>query len=258
MLQTEATKTREQLRDEELGNVIKNAKFLEANLENKSWNYVRMEPCASMAGAGYLVMAICGLIRILNFFFLEVLDALGTNLDMSNAYHPQTDRQSERTIQTLEDMLRACAIDFGKDQQGCKPLVSTEELPDLKRKPMEFQVGDKVMLKFRLGKGSRVTYQVDVCTRESSEFCTRHHDAQKDRAAVRAEIEVLRRERLAYEQESIQTHQDLARSEAHCKALEVRVTVLENEVRRHEWQRQAADDLVVQHIMRSPGGWSTR
>ncbi|GKA56482.1 hypothetical protein Tco_0755554, partial [Tanacetum coccineum] len=48
----------------------------------------------------------------------------------------------------------------------------------------------------------RVTYQVDVCTRESLEFCTRHHDAQKDRAAVRAEIEVLRRERLAYEQES--------------------------------------------------------
>nr|GFD36272.1 hypothetical protein [Tanacetum cinerariifolium] len=33
----------------------------------------------------------------------------------------------------------------------------------------------------------RVSYQVDVCTRESSEFCTRHHDAQKDRAAVRAE-----------------------------------------------------------------------
>ncbi|GKF16055.1 hypothetical protein Tco_0057517, partial [Tanacetum coccineum] len=58
----------------------------------------------------------------------------------------------------------------------------------------------------------RVTYQVDVCTRESSEFCTRHHDAQKDRAAVRAEIEVLRRERLAYEQESIENHQALARS----------------------------------------------
>nr|GEW64060.1 reverse transcriptase domain-containing protein [Tanacetum cinerariifolium] len=47
----------------------------------------------------------------------------------------------------------------------------------------------------------RVSYQVEVCTRESSEFCTRHHDAQKDRAAVRAEIEVLRNERLAYEQE---------------------------------------------------------
>nr|GFC92412.1 putative reverse transcriptase domain-containing protein [Tanacetum cinerariifolium] len=33
---------------------------------------------------------------------------------MSTAYHPETDGQSERTIQTLEDMLRACAIDFGK------------------------------------------------------------------------------------------------------------------------------------------------
>ncbi|GJW41535.1 putative reverse transcriptase domain-containing protein [Tanacetum coccineum] len=69
----------------------------------------------------------------------------------------------------------------------------------------------------------RVTYQVDVCTRESSEFCTRHHDAQKDRAAVRAEIEVLRRERLAYEQESMETRQALARSEAHCRALEARM-----------------------------------
>ncbi|GKF22095.1 hypothetical protein Tco_0074417, partial [Tanacetum coccineum] len=92
---------------------------------------------------------------------------------------------------------------------------------------------------------------VDVRSRESSEFYSRHHDAQKDRAVVRAEIEVLRRERLAYEQESIQTRQDLARSEAYSRALEARVTVLETEVRRHEWQRQAADDLAIQYIMRT-------
>nr|GEZ13003.1 hypothetical protein [Tanacetum cinerariifolium] len=49
----------------------------------------------------------------------------------------------------------------------------------------------------------RFSYQVDDCTRESSEFCTRHHDAQKDCAAVRAEIKVLRSERLAYKQEGI-------------------------------------------------------
>ncbi|GKB38939.1 hypothetical protein Tco_0883881 [Tanacetum coccineum] len=90
----------------------------------------------------------------------------------------------------------------------------------------------------------RITYQVDVCTRESSEFCTRHHDAQKDRAAVRAEVEVLRRERLAYEQEGMETRQALAKSEAHCRALEARVTVLETEARRHEWQRQAAISLL--------------
>ncbi|GJZ90323.1 reverse transcriptase domain-containing protein [Tanacetum coccineum] len=97
----------------------------------------------------------------------------------------------------------------------------------------------------------RISYQVDVCTRESSEFCTRHHDAQKDCAAVRAEIEILRRERLAYEQESIQSRQDLARSEAYSRTLEARITLLETEARRHEWQRQAADDLAVQHIMRT-------
>ncbi|GKD05991.1 putative reverse transcriptase domain-containing protein, partial [Tanacetum coccineum] len=40
--------------------------------------------------------------------------ALGTRLDMSTAYHPETNGQSERTIQTLEDMLHACVLDFGK------------------------------------------------------------------------------------------------------------------------------------------------
>ncbi|GJU10422.1 putative reverse transcriptase domain-containing protein [Tanacetum coccineum] len=45
-------------------------------------------------------------------FWQSMQDALGTHLDMSTAYHPQTDGQSERTIQTLEDMLKACIIDF--------------------------------------------------------------------------------------------------------------------------------------------------
>ncbi|GKD16044.1 putative reverse transcriptase domain-containing protein [Tanacetum coccineum] len=49
--------------------------------------------------------------------------ALGTNLDMSTAYHPQTDGQSERTIQTLEDMLRACVNDFGNGWVKHLPLV---------------------------------------------------------------------------------------------------------------------------------------
>ncbi|GJW80224.1 putative reverse transcriptase domain-containing protein [Tanacetum coccineum] len=49
--------------------------------------------------------------------------ALGTSLDMSTAYHPQTDGQSERTIQTLEDMLRACVIDFGNGWVKHFPLV---------------------------------------------------------------------------------------------------------------------------------------
>ncbi|GJU84137.1 putative reverse transcriptase domain-containing protein [Tanacetum coccineum] len=51
--------------------------------------------------------------RFASNFWRSLQKTLGTSLDMSTAYHPQTDGQSERTIQTLEDMLRACVIDFG-------------------------------------------------------------------------------------------------------------------------------------------------
>ncbi|GJX28016.1 putative reverse transcriptase domain-containing protein [Tanacetum coccineum] len=50
--------------------------------------------------------------RFISRCWQTVQKALGTRLDMSTTYHPQTDGQSERTIQTLEDMLRACVIDF--------------------------------------------------------------------------------------------------------------------------------------------------
>nr|GEX22564.1 putative reverse transcriptase domain-containing protein [Tanacetum cinerariifolium] len=52
-----------------------------------------------------------------------LLKALGMNLDMSTAYHPKIDGQSERTIQTLKNMLRACVINFGKGWVKHLPLV---------------------------------------------------------------------------------------------------------------------------------------
>ncbi|GJZ98516.1 putative reverse transcriptase domain-containing protein [Tanacetum coccineum] len=125
-------------------------------------------------------------LRFASHFWRSLQNALGTSLDMSTAYHLQTDRQSERPIQTLEDMLRACAIDFGKGrcrspvcwaEVGQVQLTSPElvqettdkiiqikqrmqaardrqkSYADLKHKPMEFQVGDKVMLKVSPWKG---------------------------------------------------------------------------------------------------------
>ncbi|GJV50065.1 putative reverse transcriptase domain-containing protein [Tanacetum coccineum] len=56
-------------------------------------------------------------------FWQSMQSALGTQLDMSMAYHPETDEQSKRTIQTLEDMLRACVIDFRKGWERHLPLV---------------------------------------------------------------------------------------------------------------------------------------
>nr|GEY23255.1 retrovirus-related Pol polyprotein from transposon TNT 1-94 [Tanacetum cinerariifolium] len=109
--------------------------------------------------------------RFTSNFWGSLQNALDTNLDISTTYHPQTDGQSERTIQNLEDMLRACAIDFGKGWVSHFPLVEFSYINSyhgsikaapfealygrkyLKRKPMEFQVGDKVMLKVSPWKG---------------------------------------------------------------------------------------------------------
>ncbi|GJX54095.1 putative reverse transcriptase domain-containing protein [Tanacetum coccineum] len=125
--------------------------------------------------------------KFTSHFWKSLNEALGTQLDMSTAYHPQTDGQSERTIQTLEDMLRACVIDFGtvgieptfveflfvglevgdvKSQvenlfmKQTKKIISfkskkriqaardrQKNYTDRRRKPLEFEVGDKVMLK---------------------------------------------------------------------------------------------------------------
>nr|GEW64738.1 putative reverse transcriptase domain-containing protein [Tanacetum cinerariifolium] len=79
--------------------------------------------------------------------------ALGTDISMSTTYHPEIDGQSERTIQTLEDMLRACMIDFVKGWRIQVAQDRQKSYADLKRKPMEFKVGDRVMLKVSPWKG---------------------------------------------------------------------------------------------------------
>ncbi|GKD62652.1 putative reverse transcriptase domain-containing protein [Tanacetum coccineum] len=155
--------------------------------------------------------------KFTSLFWKALHKALGTRLDMSTAYHPQTNGQSKRTIQTLEDMLRACVLDFRKGWDRHLPLVefsynnsyhtsikaapfealygrkcrspvcwaevgdaqltgpaiiheTTEKIVQIKsriqaahdrqksyanvrRKPLEFQVGDRVMLKVSPWKG---------------------------------------------------------------------------------------------------------
>nr|GEX37485.1 putative reverse transcriptase domain-containing protein [Tanacetum cinerariifolium] len=158
-------------------------------------------------------------------FWRSLHKALGTSLDMSTAYHPLTNVQSERTIRTLEDMMRACVIDFGNGwvnhlslvefsynnsyhaiikaapfeslysrkchspicwaevgetqllgpeliQETTKKIIQIKQriqaardrqksYADLKRKPMEFQVGDRVMLKV-LEKVGSVAYKLEL------------------------------------------------------------------------------------------------
>nr|GEZ76798.1 retrotransposon protein, putative, Ty3-gypsy subclass [Tanacetum cinerariifolium] len=85
--------------------------------------------------------------RFASNFWRYLQNALGTRLDMSTAYHPETDGQSERTIQTLEDMLRACAIDFRKGWVNHFPLVefsyNNSYQATIKAAPFEALYGQK-------------------------------------------------------------------------------------------------------------------
>ncbi|GJS79049.1 putative reverse transcriptase domain-containing protein [Tanacetum coccineum] len=72
---------------------------------------------------------------------------MGTQLDMSMAYHLQTDGQSKRTIQTLEDMLRVCVIDFGNGWERHLPLIefsyNNSYHASIKATPFEALYGQK-------------------------------------------------------------------------------------------------------------------
>nr|GEY49985.1 hypothetical protein [Tanacetum cinerariifolium] len=61
--------------------------------------------------------------RFASRFWTSLQKSLWTNLDRSTAYHPETDGQSKRTIQTLEDILRACVMDFGSGWDKHLPLA---------------------------------------------------------------------------------------------------------------------------------------
>ena len=56
-------------------------------------------------------------------FWKSFQKAMGTQLSMSTAFHPQTDGQTERTIQILEDMLRACVLDLKSSWEEHLPLI---------------------------------------------------------------------------------------------------------------------------------------
>ncbi|GJT81893.1 putative reverse transcriptase domain-containing protein [Tanacetum coccineum] len=202
-------------------------------------------------------------------FWQSLQNALGTQLDMSTTYHPETDGQSERTIQTLEDMLRACVIDFGKGWDKHLPLVeflynnsyhaSIKAAPfealygrkcrspvcwaevgdsqltgpeiiqettkkiiqirqhlqaardrqrsyaNVRRKPLEFQVGDRVMLKVSPRK---VAYRLELLEKFSSIHNTLHVSNLKkclsDKSLVIPMKELQLDDKLNFEEEPVE------------------------------------------------------
>ncbi|GJW17643.1 reverse transcriptase domain-containing protein [Tanacetum coccineum] len=206
------------LQQPEIPELTKSAHFLPIHEDYKTEKLAKIYTNEIVARHGVPVSIISDRDgRFTSHLWQAFQEALGTRLDMSTAYHPQTDGQSERTIQTLEDMLRACVMDFGGSWDTHLPLIefsynnsyhtsikcapfealygrkcrspviwtevgesqligpeivqeTTEKIVQIKerlktarsrqksyadkrRKPLEFQVGDRVLLKVSPWKG---------------------------------------------------------------------------------------------------------
>jgi hypothetical protein len=78
-------------------------------------------------------------------FWEQLQDALGTKLIRSSAHHPQTNGQTERVHQILEDMLRACVLQYDKNWGKCLPLAefsyNNSYQTSLKMAPLEALYG---------------------------------------------------------------------------------------------------------------------
>ncbi|WVZ93258.1 hypothetical protein U9M48_039253 [Paspalum notatum var. saurae] len=80
-------------------------------------------------------------------FWEQLHNSLDTKLRFNTAYHPQTDGQTERTNQILEDMLRACAIQYGTSWDKCLPYAefsyNNSYQASLKKSPFEALYGKR-------------------------------------------------------------------------------------------------------------------
>ncbi|GJV92777.1 putative reverse transcriptase domain-containing protein [Tanacetum coccineum] len=171
--------------------LTKSAHFLLMSEDYKMDRLVRLYLNEIVARHGVLISIIFDRdSRFKSRFWQSMQEALGTRLDTSTAYHPQTDGQSELTIQTIEDMLRACVLNIGGSWDAHLTLVEfsynnnyhssvrcalfealygrkyrspimwaevacdrQKSYADKRRKPLEFSVGDYVLLKVSHWKG---------------------------------------------------------------------------------------------------------
>ncbi|GKF01641.1 putative reverse transcriptase domain-containing protein [Tanacetum coccineum] len=173
--------------------LTKSAHFLPISEDYKMDRLVRLYLNEIVARHGVLISIIFDRdSRFTSRFWQSMQEALRTRLDMSTAYHPQTNDQSERTIQTMEDMLRVCFLDIGGSWDAHLPLVEFSynnnyhssvrcalfealygrkyrspimwaevgegqligpNYADKRRKPLKFSVGDYVLLKVSPWKG---------------------------------------------------------------------------------------------------------
>nr|GEY43530.1 putative reverse transcriptase domain, ribonuclease H-like domain, aspartic peptidase domain protein [Tanacetum cinerariifolium] len=224
---------------------------------------------------------------------------------MSTAYHPATDRQSERTIQTLEYMLWACAIDFGKGWEKHLPLVefsynnsyhasikatpfealygrkcrspvcwaevgdtqltgpeiihdTTEKIvqirqhlqavrdrqrnyANVKRKPLEFQAGDRVMLNISPRKGP-VAYKLELPEELSNVHNTFHVSNLKkclsDESLIIPMKELKRDDKLSFVEEPVEITNREIKQLRQCRIPIIKVRWSSKRGPEYTWERK--------------------
>nr|GEW71006.1 putative reverse transcriptase domain, ribonuclease H-like domain, aspartic peptidase domain protein [Tanacetum cinerariifolium] len=99
--------------------------LIQPKIPNWKWERITMDFVTKLPKKSNGHDTIGVIVDRLNKFthFIPTRETKSTQLDMSITYHPENDGQSEKTIQTLKDMLRACAIDFRKGWEKHLPLV---------------------------------------------------------------------------------------------------------------------------------------
>ena len=88
----------------------------------KRYAEIYLDQIVSLHGVPKMIISDRGA-QFIALFWEQLQESLGTKLIRSSSYHPQTDGQTERINQILEDMLRACAIQYGKNWDKCLALA---------------------------------------------------------------------------------------------------------------------------------------
>jgi transposase InsO family protein len=104
--------------------LTKTSHFLPVHTTHKTEKYaeIYVDQIVHLHGIPKTIVSDRGALFVARFWE-QLQESLGTQVIRSSAYHPQTDGQTERVNQILEDMLRACVLHYGKDWDKCLSLA---------------------------------------------------------------------------------------------------------------------------------------
>jgi hypothetical protein len=136
--------------------------------------------------------------QFISHFWEQLQYALGTKLIRSSAYHPQTDRQTERINQILEDMLRACVLQYDKNWDKCLSLAefsyNNSYQTSLKMAPLEALYGHRCRTPLSWSQtGERKIFGPDLVTKAEKKMKTIQNNLKAAQSRQKSYADIRRR-----------------------------------------------------------------